>query len=159
MITTLAATLHITIRDRTNGPPLADVQATVPAGRTTVAVPVIHGTRVEDVRVDASDAEDRVATADMALVPGTELVPAAIRSLNGIVDYTEEDGFSSHTTSHCRPASRRTVTCRWTFYGDDAADDSRGTSRITLRRDGLIGYDLLEDHHPGVDRQILEPMR
>ncbi len=73
VVLTRAAALHVTVRGAT----AADLDVSVPAGRTALTVPTPSGARVHDVRVDAVADDGAVATARMSAIPARRLSATA----------------------------------------------------------------------------------
>ncbi len=152
VVLTRAAALHVTVRGST----AADVSLSVPAGRTTLAVPTPSGTRVHAVRVDAIAGDGAVATARLSAIPARRLSTKALDALTRAVDLARGGAFSGQETRRCRRTSAVAFRCRWVF-SEDGELERHGSSRYTLRADGLIDYVWRQDGRRRVHRSILEP--
>jgi hypothetical protein len=155
VITTRSATVRVTSRDARHGSLTTDLVATVPAGRSAIAIPPARGPRVNEFRVEATSADGRVAGATITAIPEPRLTKRAVDALTWAVDFSYIGSFSDQETRLCRRASQVAFACHWVFE-EEGERSVFGRSCYMLRPDGLVDYAWHRTHRRS-RHLILEP--
>lgn len=119
VLSTLPASAHLVVRRAHGGPVVADLRVPVAPGTTAIAVPGVGASDVYDIRVDAVTADGRVATAQMAVVPGTTLSRSVRRRLIRLVDVFSSGQFPDFETGRCHRVALGAFACRWRYAEED----------------------------------------